>query len=130
MMAHLPAFSVLLLLRLGTMHNSSLDLIDSVEKLQEALSHWKNTTFSQHYLKLEDVVASFDTPELRLVNARQEFAPRWLVSPIPSHRDTCVTFPYASSAAQERRNLPHFGRREFGVGAPILRPATTCLLER
>ncbi|PIL26208.1 hypothetical protein GSI_11963 [Ganoderma sinense ZZ0214-1] len=61
------------------MDNPPSDFIDSPEKLQVALSYWKNRTFSQHYLKLEDVVASFDTPEHRLVTARQEFAPRWVL---------------------------------------------------
>lgn len=62
--------------------------IDTVEKLKAALTHWKNTTFSEHYIKLEDVVASFDTPELRLVNAHQEFAPRWVVS---------ITIPHSNA---------------------------------
>ncbi|KAI1789226.1 hypothetical protein LXA43DRAFT_1096521 [Ganoderma leucocontextum] len=55
--------------------------IDTVEKLDEALSYWKNTTFSQHYLKLDDVVESFQKPNGHLVDARQEFAARWLLCP-------------------------------------------------
>ena len=67
-------------------------LIDTVEKLDEALNHWKNTTFSQHYLKLGDVVESLRIPRRdgsQMVDARQEYAARWLVSRLISLAKRC-----------------------------------------
>ncbi|KAI1786565.1 hypothetical protein LXA43DRAFT_897731 [Ganoderma leucocontextum] len=58
-------------------------LIETLEKLDEALDYWKNTTFSQHYLKLGDVVESLRKPchGGHLVDARQEYAARWVLCP-------------------------------------------------
>ena len=66
-------------------------LIDTLEKLDDALDYWKNTTFSQHYLKLGDVVESLRMPRQgpHLVDARQEYAARWLVSHITSSANLC-----------------------------------------
>ncbi|KAI1785503.1 hypothetical protein LXA43DRAFT_1065835 [Ganoderma leucocontextum] len=95
-------------------------LIETLEKLDEALDYWKNTTFSQHYLKLGDVVESLRKPRHggHLVDARQEYAARW------------VPIAHASFALPEGGNLRLCGRRQFGGGTRIWTQGTSFRLEK
>ena len=54
-------------------------IIDSEEKLNLALKHWKNYTFQPQYVNLRDAVDSILT-DRRSVEARHEYSPRWVVS--------------------------------------------------
>ena len=53
--------------------------IDTKEKLEQALRYWKDFTFVPNYVKLHDAIDTILT-DARAVEARHEYAPRWVVS--------------------------------------------------
>ena len=53
--------------------------IDTKEKLEQALRYWKDFTFVPNYVKLQDAIDTILT-DARAVEARHEYAPRWVVS--------------------------------------------------
>lgn len=55
--------------------------IDSPEQLEQALQYWKDYSIDGKYVKLDDVVKTIGTPDSP-VEARQEFAARWVVSAV------------------------------------------------
>ena len=64
------------------MGSTSEDLppvIETEEKLSQALDYWKNYSFVPDYIKLKDAVDTILT-DARLVEARHEYTPRWVVS--------------------------------------------------
>ena len=57
----------------------SVSVIDTEEKLAQALKFWKNFSFVPNYVKLQDAIDTILT-DARPVEARHEYAPRWVVS--------------------------------------------------
>ena len=54
-------------------------VIDTPDKMADALTYWKNFTFVPHYFNLKAAMDSMFTDE-RVIEARHEYAPRWVVS--------------------------------------------------
>ncbi|KAI0349457.1 hypothetical protein OH77DRAFT_1465381 [Trametes cingulata] len=52
--------------------------IDSVQDLDNSLQYWKNYTFSDSYVKLDNAVESFST-DRPLVEGRQDYPGRWVL---------------------------------------------------
>ena len=64
------------------MASTSEDLppvIETEEKLCQALEYWKNYSFVPDYIKLKDAVDTI-LMDARLVEARHGYMPRWVVS--------------------------------------------------
>ena len=64
---------------MGNTPEDSVPIIDTEEKLVQALNFWKNFTFVPNYVKLQDAIDTILT-DARPVEARHEYAPRWVVS--------------------------------------------------
>ena len=68
------------------MSDASDDLplfIDSEDKLNRALSYWKNYTFQPQYINVRHAAETIMT-DRRPVEARHEYTPRWVVSQLTS----------------------------------------------
>lgn len=53
--------------------------VDSPKKLTRTLRFWRGCAIKEGYISLEEAVATINTPK-RLVEARQDFPGRWVVS--------------------------------------------------
>ena len=69
--------------------NDLPSIIDTTDKMADALAYWKNFTFVPHYLNLKHAMNNMFTDE-RAVEAKHEYAPRWVVSNIVIH-NLCFT---------------------------------------
>lgn len=53
--------------------------IDNEEQLAHALHYWNNFSFASDYISIEDALDTLDSSD-RLVEARQVWAARWVVT--------------------------------------------------
>ncbi|KAI0358766.1 hypothetical protein OH77DRAFT_1215261 [Trametes cingulata] len=62
-----------------------------VEELDNSLHYWKNYTFSDSYIKLDDAVETISTDQ-PLVEGRQDYPGRWVMSaPFDSGSQRCLS---------------------------------------
>lgn len=71
--------------------------LDTPKKLTRALRYWRGCAIKDGYISLEKAVSTINTPD-RIVEARQDFPGRWVVSLTSLLAVTCLTSTCCSSA--------------------------------
>ena len=106
----------------------TFSFIETEDQLSQALHFWKNFTFSEKCIRLQDAIDTIDT-DTPMVEAKHVWAPKWVVSLI------VLLAYFLSDPKPSSSNLPTRRQRSFtllssGVSTLTWRQATSCQKEK